>query len=402
MMKNIINKNTTVVINATNIGFKLNGIGTYTLNIIKELAKLETDLNFIIYLNRCCKIYIDKINFPDNFSLKWVSSWTSPDKKFFGHLLRLAYSNYLAIKHPLLLQFNTSPLEICFFKSNQIVMVHDIIPLLFKQYHKKQYLFFKLLKYILRNVRMVVTPSYYTKKLVIENYQLNEESIQVSHLGVTKELEITPSKAENVSPYILYIGRINKMKNIERIIKAYIIVCEKQNINLIVVGDNKKEFFNFIDQLKCSDKVREKIIFKQNVSHKEKISLIKNASLFLYPTQFEGFGLPPIEAMDLGCPVIVSNNSCMPEICGNAALYVDANNENEIADGISELLTNAQLRERLIQKGLENVQRFSWEKTALNHLMIMERVLKIRQYSKNIHTPILNPRLQSSEIFERF
>ena len=200
MMKNIINKNTTVVINATNIGFKLNGIGTYTLNIIKELAKLETDLNFIIYLNRSCKIYIDKINFPDNFSLKWVSSWTSPDKKFFGHLLRLAYSNYLAIKHPLLLQFNTSPLEICFFKSNQIVMVHDIIPLLFKQYHKKQYLFFKLLKYILRNVRMVVTPSYYTKKLVIENYQLNEESIQVSHLGVTKELEITPSKAENVSP----------------------------------------------------------------------------------------------------------------------------------------------------------------------------------------------------------
>jgi glycosyltransferase involved in cell wall biosynthesis len=374
-MNNIINSCNTVVINATNIGLQLNGIGTYTLNIIKELAKLETNINFIIYLNRSCKVYLDKLSFPDNFSLKWVTGWTSPDKKFFGHLLRLVYSNYLAIKHPLFLQFNTSPLEICFFKSNQIVMVHDIIPLLFKQYHKKQYLFFKYLKYILQNVRMIITPSYYTKKLLIENYQLSDEDIQVSHLGITREYFINPSKAENVSPYILYIGRINKMKNIESIIKAYVIASESQNINLIVIGDNQNEFFNFIDQFNSSDKVREKIIFMQNVNHEEKIRLIKNASLFLYPTQFEGFGLPPIEAMDLGCPVIVSNNSSMPEVCGNAAFYVNASDVNEIAVGISEVLTNANLRDQLIQNGYENVKRYSWEKTALEHFAIMKRIL---------------------------
>ena len=375
MTKNFMNKHKTVVINATNIGYKLNGIGTYTLNIIKGLAKPETDLNFIIYLNRNCKFYIDKISFPDNFRLKWVSGLISPDKKFFGHLLRLAYSNYIAIKHPLNLQFNTSPLEICFFKSNQIVMVHDIIPLLFKQFHKKQYLFFKYLKYILHNVKMIITPSNYTKKLVIEYYQLDEERIEVSHLGVNREPYTIASGTDNLSPYILYIGRINKMKNIERIIKSFVIASERQIINLIVVGDNQNEFFNYLDQLNCSNKVREKIIFKQNVSHEEKIELIKNASLFLCPTQFEGFGLPPIEAMDIGCPVIVSNNSSMPEVCGNAAFYVDSNDEKEIANAISEVLTNAKLREQLIQNGLENVQRFYWEKTAFEHLEIIKEVL---------------------------
>lgn len=397
MLNFIPHLNNTVIINATNIGYKLNGIGIYTLNILKGLAKLETDLNFIIYLNSSCKLYIDKINFPNNFKLRWVSDWISPDKKFFGHLLRLFYSNYLAVKHPRYLQFNTSPLEVCFFKSNQIVMVHDIIPLLFKQFHKKQYLFFKYLKYILQDVKMIITPSNYTKQLVVENYHIDEEKIQVSHLGVNRELSITASIANDFSPYILYIGRINKMKNIERIINSFVIANIRQNINLIVVGDDKKEFFRYVDRLKCSDKVREKIIFKQNVTHEEKIGLIINASLFLYPTQFEGFGLPPIEAMDLGCPVIVANNSSMPEICGSAAFYVNANDENEIADGISEVLTNARLREQLIINGLENVQRFSWEKTARHHLMIMERVLKLKEQSKKINNMILHPGLERGD-----
>ncbi|HEY6436883.1 MAG TPA: glycosyltransferase, partial [Ignavibacteriaceae bacterium] len=158
----------------------------------------------------------------------------------------------------------------------------------------------------------------------------------------------------------------------------------------------------YINQLKCSNNVRDKIIFKQNVSHEEKIALIKNASLFLYPTQFEGFGLPPIEAMDLGCPVIVANNSSMPEICGSAAFYVNANDENEIANGISEVLTNAQLRQQLIENGLENVQRFSWEKTAHHHLMILEDVLKLQQHSKKIHKMIFHPGLERGEILRRF
>ncbi|RKY92922.1 MAG: hypothetical protein DRQ01_05635 [Ignavibacteriae bacterium] len=143
MKKN--NFSNTVIVNATNIGYKYHGIGVYTLNVLQELTKLQTDLNFIVYLNNSCKEQIDKLEFPENFKIKWVSSLLSPDRNFKGHILRLLFSNLISLKHWKHLQFNTSQLEINFFRKNQVVTIHDVIPLLFPQYHKKQYFYFKII-----------------------------------------------------------------------------------------------------------------------------------------------------------------------------------------------------------------------------------------------------------------
>lgn len=366
----------TIVINATNIGYKLNGIGIYTLNIIKKLSKLSTNDTFIIYLNKSCKPHLNNFYFPPNFRMKWVSKFISPDKKFFGHLLRLIYSNVVSIRHFNCLQFNTSPLEVCFFSKNQIVTVHDVIPLLFKEYHKKQYIFYKVvLKYVLKNVKMVITPSAYTKNLVCKYYGLTKEEIQVIYLGVDKVQVKNAMNDTPGFPYMLYVGRINEMKNVGRIIESYTFVRRILSIDLIIAGDDKRKFYKLLDNLNCNTDVKNGVKFYENISEDEKYSLMRNASIFIYPTLYEGFGLPPLEAMINACPVITSDNSSMPEVCGKAAYYIDPENVNEIAKGIVEVLTNVKLRNQLVKNGLERAYLFSWEKTVKEHLHVINKVL---------------------------
>lgn len=391
----------TIIINATNIGSKINGIGTYSLNIIKGLIKNNLEIHFVIYLNKSGKKHIEDFYIPNNFEIKWVSGLLSPDKKFFGHLLRLLYSNYLSIKYPRHLQFNTSPLELCFFKSNQIVTVHDVIPILFKKFHKKQYLFYRIiLKYALRNVRMIITPSTHTKKLLLKYYKLPDEKIQSIPLGVENHCVKDLQGTKTLSPYILYVGRMNKMKNIYGIVKSFIIASRSMNVDLVIVGDNKMLLLKLLDELNCREEVRKRIIFLENVSENEKYSLMKNALLFIYPTYYEGFGLPPLEAMQSGCPVITSNNSTLPEVCGDAAYYVNPNNENEIAESIVDILSNDRLRKKLIQNGLQRAQKFTWEKTSFEHLKIINRILLPPTILNNYKLNKLKPLIQEGTILD--
>jgi len=169
----------TVIINATNIGYKFHGLGVYSLNLLKQLSKLKTSIRFIVYVNKTAKQSIDLITFPDNFSIRWASEKISPDNKFKGHFLRLIYSNWLSFKHRKVLQFNTSQLEINFFRKNQIVTIHDVIPVLFKHLHKKQYHFYKLLLgFGLRKAKYILTPSDHSKELLQKIYKINSEQIR--------------------------------------------------------------------------------------------------------------------------------------------------------------------------------------------------------------------------------
>ena len=262
MLKFISGNRKTVVVNATNIGHKMNGIGNYTLNLVKQIAKLNTQINFIVYLNESSQSHIKEIKFPDNFEVRWVNSWMSPDNKFLGHLLRLIYSNYLALKHFNVLQFNTSPLEVCFFKSNQVVTVHDVIPILFKKLHKKQYHFYKvILKYILKNVQLVITPSMYTKELVHKYYGLEDDKVKNIPLAIELPSFQYHNLRKDKSPYILYVGRINEMKNIIQVIRSFKIVSESLEVKLIVVGDDKIKFENFSLRLKVLRKLKRKLNF---------------------------------------------------------------------------------------------------------------------------------------------
>ncbi len=394
-------KSNTVVVNATNIGYKYHGIGVYSLNILKELTKLQTDLNFIVYLNKSCKEQIDKIEFPENFKLKWVSSLISPDRRFKGHVLRLIYSNLISLKHWRHLQYNTSQLEINFFRKNQVVTIHDIIPLLFPRYHKKQYLYFKLiLKYGLKYTRFVLTPSEHSKELLKKIYQLPNERIKYIHNGAnTLKLIMKNFQSKGEDKFILYLGRVNRMKNVQGILKAYDFISSKIEQNLLIVGSDENEFKKEIHLANLKESTVNKIIFKKNITEDEKCRLMRNASLFLYVSLYEGFGLPPVEAMACGCPVIASNNSSLPEVCGDAAYYVNPYNHSEIADGILNVLNNTALRNEMINKGIKNSLLFNWSFSAKEHLRVIEHVVSHSQFpvEEQIHRilPLLKDGINS-------
>jgi len=374
----MFNSNNTVVINATNIGYKFHGIGVYSLNILKELTRFGTELNFIVYLNKSCKPHIKEINFPNNFTVKWVSSIISPDNNFKGHILRLIYSNYLSIRHWKYLLFNTSQLEINFFRKNQVVTIHDVIPLLFKEYHRKQYPYFKIiLTYGLKYAKYVLTPSEHSKDLLQQIYHLSDDRVKFIHngastIGLSKKV---PEKNPE-GKFILYIGRLSKMKNIKSLLKAFSLIGDKIDHNLVIVGDNENSLQIEMGHLGLSAEIKKRVIFKQDIDEESKCALMKSASLLVFASLYEGFGLPPLEAMACGCPVIVSDNSSLPEVCGEAAYYVNPQNPSSISEAIITVLNNNTLRNELIINGLKRAKQFSWTNSASEHLNVLEHVIK--------------------------
>ena len=397
MNKEDITPQNTVIINATNIGYKFHGLGIYSLSILRELSKLETRLNFIVYLNKSAASQIRKIHFPVNFILKWVTSKVSPDYNFRGHLLRMIFSNLISLKYRKFVQFNTSQLEINFFRSNQIVTVHDVIPLLFKKFHKKQFIYFKLLlRFGLKKARYILTPSNHSKELLQQIYNLTDDRIKVIYNGADTKTE-SPDKINTQlkEKYILYVGRICRMKNIRGLIESFGTVADKIPHKLIIVGNDWKAFIEELCFANIDFRLRERIIYKQDISEFEKFSLLRNADLMVFPSLYEGFGLPPIEAMANGCPVIVSNNSSLPEICGNGAYYIDPKSNAEISNAIIKVLRNSELRNELIEKGKQRAAFFKWEFSAIKHLHIFEQISECSKFpveeKDTLFSSILNP-----------
>ncbi len=391
------NPQNTVVINATNIGFKYHGLGVYSLNLLKELTKLKTGLRFIVYVNKTAAPHLSGIKFPQNFLVKWVSKSLSPDYKFKGHLMRLIFSNLLSLKYRKYLIFNTSQLEISFFRSNQVVTIHDVIPLLFKNYHKKQFIYYKLiLKFGLKKARYILTPSHNSKDLLQEMYDIPDDRIRVIYNGA--DTLINKDKVfENKTgkPYLLYIGRICKMKNIKGIIESFGAIADKIPHDLIIVGNDWKVFIEELYFSQIDHRLRKRIKFKENVSNEEKCRLFKNAEMLIFPSFYEGFGLPPIEAMACGCPVIVSNNSSLPEICGDGAYYVNPVNIKEISTAILRLIKDTELRNELTAKGKERASNFRWDFSAVKHLWLLEQIVDSSTFPVVETHPLLLPVLES-------
>ena len=175
-----------------------------------------------------------------------------------------------------------------------------------------------------------------------------------------------------MNPYILFVGTIQPRKNIARLIEAYSMLDNK-DLELYVVG---KPGWMFEDIYKTPKKfgIENRVKFLDKVSDSELVELYKKAECFVLPSLYEGFGLPVLEAMKYGCPVITSNVSSLPEAGGDAALYVDPQSARDIKDKIEQLLGDKKLREDMIKKGYEQVKKFSWEKTARETLKVLEEV----------------------------
>jgi glycosyltransferase involved in cell wall biosynthesis len=361
--------NRTVVIVATNLGRSLNGIAVYTLNLLRMISKTPTDFDFVIYLNRNGAEHVNKIQFPSNCRLCWVSKFVSPDYRFKGHLLRLLHANYLRLRHPSSVIFGTSQLEAIFWGGPQIITIHDTIPLLFRRQHKKQYHYFKrLLPYVLRRAKTVITPSFHSKEQLHKIYGLPDSKVKVIYHGVST----LPAKKLVRHNFIFYCGRLAPLKNLDGLLTAFSLLPQTLDYDLVIAGNGTRE------EIQKASSTR-RVIVRQDVSDLEMAELFSRAALFVFPSFYEGFGLPPLEAMSFGCPVIASNAGSLPEICGDAAYYVDPHNPREIAHAIETVLSDAELRECLSIRAFERVSQYRWEDSIAAHLRVLKAAMEAPQ-----------------------
>jgi glycosyltransferase involved in cell wall biosynthesis len=274
------------------------------------------------------------------------------------------------------------------FKQKYIVTIHDLIQILFPNENQKiVYICQKMMfPKIVQSIDKIISDSHHTKQDIIKHFKIPEDKIKVIHLAASEnyrplnEKEIINIKQKyNLNyPFILYVGTLEPRKNIPTLLKA-LYKLKKQGIKhkLVITGKKGwkyKSIFETIDKLN----LQKDVIFTGYVPDEDLPALYNAADLFVYPSLYEGFGLPPLEAMQCGTPVITSNTSSLPEVVGDAGIMVNPYDVDELANKMYEVLTNDGLREELSKKGLERAKLFSWKKCAEEHLKVYEEVYNMK------------------------
>ena len=223
-----------------------------------------------------------------------------------------------------------------------------------------------------RWAKRIIAVSKSTKKDLTRLYKVPEGKIEVIYEGISdNNFQFSIFNFQKVfndkifKPYFLCIGRLEERKNITGIVESFEILKKKHKVphKLILVGKFGFGAERIKSKISESD-YRNDIILTGYVSDNEKSDLLKNAEIFLFPTFYEGFGLPILEAQSVGTPVVTSNISSMPEVAGESTVLVDPKDSSAIAEAAYKLISDESYKNDIIQKGLENVKRFSWEKCA--------------------------------------
>ena len=252
----------------------------------------------------------------------------------------------------------------------------------------------KVIHHAIGKAKKVITVSNNTKKDVIELFGTPEEKIQTVWNGIGEEFhkvselekKVVQEKFNISSPFLLYTGNWREHKNIVRLLEAFEIILEKskqdngpvslRGLQLVITGKPDPyypEVMETIEKLKLKDSVK----LVGLVSQEDLIRLYGAANLYVFPSLYEGFGLPPLEAMQCGTPVVASRISSIPEVCGNAVEYFDPTDTADMSRQILKLLLDEELRTSLIRKGEQQIEKFSWDKSANETLKIYEEVIRL-------------------------
>ena len=260
-----------------------------------------------------------------------------------------------------------------------VTTIHDLTPIKFPQAFEKEAIvsFKRNLHWAKRQAAFIIVDSKATEKDLIKE-GFDKGKIKVVYLGVSKkfkqikdkkEIEKIKKKYGIKGDYILSVGTLEPRKNIGRVIKSFSQLATR-NSQLVLVG---KQGWGNQSKSQISN-LKSQITFTGFVPDNDLPALYSGAKVFVYPSLYEGFGLPVLESMACGCPVITSNISSLPEIAGNAALLINPKNTKEIKKAMEKLLTNEKLRKKLIRKGLTQAKKFSWNKTTHQTLEIYTKL----------------------------
>jgi len=353
------------------------GIEEYAFQVISHLKKeIDCDYEVVLYVRKGQVKRMHELEFilPHHWSVREIKLprfWTQIG---------------------LSLEMQKNPVDVLFVPAHTVPLIHpknSIVTVHGLEYEfcPKAYAWWERIymrwsiKYSCKWAKKIIAVSENTKKDLINLYKVSPEKIEVIYEGVSFSSSQMREGGESASRrsvneqsthyslltthHLLFVGRIEERKNIIHIIEAFELLKEKYHVSHKLVLAGKPGYgYKKIKRVVQKSKYKEDIIEMGYISEQEKWMLLKYADIFVFPTLYEGFGLPILEAQMIGVPVITSTNASLPEISGEGALTVNPYNKDEIAEALQRILSNNALRDTLIQKGKENVQRFSWQKCA--------------------------------------
>ncbi len=356
------------------------GVRTYLTNLIMAILNLENGFTYFIYTKNPGELTHWQDNHP-NLTLKKLPS-TSGRFNLIAGFPTCAIRDKLSIFHS---QYVLPVMLPC----KSLLTIHDILfesnPEFFPEFHRR------LLKYFVpfsaKRANRIISVSEFTKRQVIEYYDIPEEKVTVIYEGASdkfapiKDNDLIFPKLKGYGiekKYILFVGRIEPRKNIVSLLKAFDYVKKrgKKDLYLVIVGNQD----NIFKETELFDKIKEMqldsdVVFTGEVSEDNLAALYNGAEVLVYPAFAEGFGLPVLEAMSCGTPVITSNTTSLPEIVGEAGILVNPYSWEEIAQNIESVLGDEGLKRELSVKGLQRSRKFRWEETAEKTVEVYRRVM---------------------------
>jgi glycosyltransferase involved in cell wall biosynthesis len=357
------------------------GLGNYSRDLIRILVQYHPENSYLLYNPKPKKI--DRIPVDGKIIIEHLPE-SKKDKKL-SSLWRLFSISTQIKKDKVDLYHGLSgeiPIGLNKSQVKTVVTIHDLIfmryPNLYSFFDRKIH-YYKF-KYAANKADLVIAISEQTKKDIITYLKINPHKIKVIYQGcapIFKEeipaefIEFTRNKYLLPTKFILNVGTIEKRKNVLSVIKA----IKEIDTQLVIIG-KKTAYFNEINTFISENKLQNKVIFLENVELKELASIYRMASVFIYPSVFEGFGIPIIEALYSKTPVITSKGGCFSEAGGENSIYIDALNTEEIKVKLEEVLANPEKREAMKQKGHEFVQKFNDENIAKEWIETYHEVMK--------------------------
>lgn len=260
-----------------------------------------------------------------------------------------------------------------------LVTVHDLMHLALPEYsrglHRRAYARF-MFGALRRRADRVICVSHFTARELVRLVGVEPRRITVVHEGVDAAwFEDEPGPSPHARPYLLFVGNVKPHKNLVRLVQAFEALASDVPHDLLIVG--KREGFRTGDPrvLQAAGRMAGRIRFTGYVPDERLRSYVRHAGALVLPSLYEGFGLPPLEAMASGCPVVVSRAASLPEVCGDAALYCDPLDPHDIAAQIRRAVNDATLRAELVDRGRLHARRFTWERCAEQTAAVMEAMV---------------------------
>ncbi|MBC8553595.1 MAG: glycosyltransferase, partial [Candidatus Brocadiales bacterium] len=378
--------NMRIGINASKVCDVHTGVGRYTSNLRKSILEANGKNNYYFYV-------------PGNTGNATMAGRSEiqsekPETTIQNNTLRILWEQIMLpiySRKDRLDLFHYTDHALSLFQRTRptIITVHDIAYVRFPNLLNKSRQIYKknILRVSIERADIIVADSFSTKRDIIKYYGVKEEKIKVVHLGVESRFRPISNVEEyrlrnNIpSKIILNVGTLEPRKNVITLIRAFEKLREKgcKDYKLVIAGERGWLYEEILEEIE-NNEASKSISYLGVIRDEDLPELYNCADIFVYPSHYEGFGLPPLEAMACGIPVITSNTSSLPEVVGDAGIMVDPADVNSLCEAMHSVLTNKQLWQQMSRNGLQRSRLFSWKKTAKEILGIYDEILANNNY----------------------